>query len=161
MPLHRCHERAVSDDNFLRSHGEGEGDIQGVICAVVDGEADFQRDVVQAEIRSRRRLHLRAQQRQRFPRLVRCEQLSPHLEPPEPLSDTPAIQEPVLLPADAALARRKGRPAGKRSDPAWKPYTVLIRKETHKGVSRRLQDMDVGQDLSELVDELLAEWLKR
>jgi putative SOS response-associated peptidase YedK len=50
---------------------------------------------------------------------------------------------------------------GKRSDPAWKPYTVLIRKETHKGVSRRLQDMDDGQDLSELVDELLTEWLRR
>ena len=81
---------------------------------------------------------------------------------PEPLSDGPAIQEPpVLLPADAAGARRKGRPAGKRSDPAWKPYTVLIRKETHKAVSRRLQDMDVGQDLSELVDELLTEWLER
>jgi hypothetical protein len=70
---------------------------------------------------------------------------------PEPLSDTP----------DAALARRKGRPAGKRSDPAWKPYTVLLRKETHKGVSRRLQDIDAGQDLSELVDELLTEWLAR
>jgi hypothetical protein len=81
---------------------------------------------------------------------------------PEPLSDEPAIQDPpVLLPADAAAARRKGRPAGKRSDPAWKPYTVLIRKATHKGVSRRLQDMDVGQDLSELVDELLTQWLER
>ena len=66
----------------------------------------------------------------------------------------------MLLPADAAVARRKGRPAGKRSDPAWKPYTVLIRKETHKAVSRRLQDMDVGQDLSELVDELLTEWME-
>lgn len=67
----------------------------------------------------------------------------------------------MLLSADEAAARRRGRPAGKRSDPAWKPYTVLIRKETHKSVSRRLQDMDVGQDLSELVDELLAEWLTR
>ena len=65
----------------------------------------------------------------------------------------------MLLAADAAAARRRGRPTGKRSDPAWKPYTVLIRKETHKGVSRRLQDMDVGQDLSELVEELLTEWL--
>jgi hypothetical protein len=81
---------------------------------------------------------------------------------PEPLSDGPAIQEPpMLLSADEAAARRRGRPAGKRSDPAWKSYTVLIRKETHKSVSRRLQDMDVGQDLSELVDELLAEWLTR
>jgi hypothetical protein len=81
---------------------------------------------------------------------------------PERLSDRPAIQEPpMLLPADAVVARRRGRPAGKRSDPAWKPYTVLLRKETHKGVSRRLQDMDVGQDLSELVDELLTEWLER
>ncbi len=79
----------------------------------------------------------------------------------QPLSDGPAIQRPpVLLPTDAP-ARRRGRPkTGKRSDPAWKPHTVLIRKETHKGVSRRLQDIDGGQDLSELVDDLLTEWLK-
>ena len=66
----------------------------------------------------------------------------------------------MLLPTDAP-ARRRGRPTGKRSNPAWKPHTVLIRKETHKGVSRRLQDIDGGQDLSELVDELLTEWLER
>jgi hypothetical protein len=56
----------------------------------------------------------------------------------------------------------KGRPAtGKRSDPAWNRYTVLLRKEIHKRASRRLQDLDTGQDLSELMDRLLAEWLER
>ncbi len=43
---HRRHERAVGNDNLFRTHGDGEGDIQRVVGAVVDGEADLQCDVV-------------------------------------------------------------------------------------------------------------------
>ena len=38
---------------------------------------------------------------------------------------------------------------------------MLLRKVTHKRALRRLQDMDTDQDLSELVNELLTEWLER
>ena len=82
----------------------------------------------------------------------------------EPLPEEPAIQErePAPIPIVVTAGGGKGRPAtGKRSDPEWNRYTVLMRKETHKRASRRLQDLDSGQDLSELVDQLLAEWLKR
>ena len=61
MRLHRCHEGAIGDDDPLRPHGEGEGDVQGVVSAVIDGEPNFQRDVVQTEFRGWRRFHLRAQ----------------------------------------------------------------------------------------------------
>jgi hypothetical protein len=82
----------------------------------------------------------------------------------EPPPEEPAIPERPSTPPSAAgmTGGGKGRPAtGKRSDPEWNRYTVLLRKVTHKQASRRLQDLDTGQDLSELVDELLTEWLAR
>jgi hypothetical protein len=50
MALHRRHEGTIGDDDLLRPHREGEGDIQSVICTVVDGETDLQRDVVQTKL---------------------------------------------------------------------------------------------------------------
>lgn len=80
----------------------------------------------------------------------------PQLEPATP------EHPPVPEPAAGVVGRGKGRPAtGKRSDPDWNRHTILLRRLTHKQVSRRLQDMETGQDLSELVDELLTEWLAR
>jgi hypothetical protein len=84
--------------------------------------------------------------------------------PPEPPPEEPAVQERPATPIPAAVTvgGGKGRPpTGKRSNPEWDRYTVLLRKVTHKRASRRLQDLDTGQDLSELVDELLTEWLER
>lgn len=84
----------------------------------------------------------------------------PAVEPPV---DETAVQEHPSTPLPAAATGGgKGRPpTGKRSDPEWNRYTVLLRKMTHKRAIRRLQDLDTGQDLSELVDELLTEWLER
>ena len=60
-------------------------------------------------------------------------------------------------PREAASSRGKGRPPGKRSDPDYQPTTVLLRKQTKKTASRLLEDADTGQDLSELIEQLLAE----
>jgi hypothetical protein len=82
----------------------------------------------------------------------------------EPPPEEPAVQErlPIPVPAAVTTGGGKGRPpTGKRSNPEWSRYTVLLRKVTHKRASRRLQDLDKGQDLSELVDDLLTQWLKR
>jgi hypothetical protein len=38
---------------------------------------------------------------------------------------------------------------------------VLLRKQTHKNVTRALDDQEDGTDLSELVEKLLQGWLKR
>jgi hypothetical protein len=84
--------------------------------------------------------------------------------PAEPLPEEPAAQEHPATPTPVVPSSGGGKgrpPTGKRSDPAWNRYTVLMRKATHKRASRRLEDLDTGQDLSELVDQLLTEWLER
>jgi hypothetical protein len=53
------------------------------------------------------------------------------------------------------------RPSGKRSDPAWSPVTILMRKSVKRAVRRRLEDEEQGRDLSTLVDSLLNDWLAR
>jgi hypothetical protein len=67
---------------------------------------------------------------------------------PEP----PVNREPV---------RGRGRPPGKRSDPDYQPTTVLIRKQTKKTAARLLEDIDSGQDLSDLIEQLLTEWIQK
>ena len=53
-----------------------------------------------------------------------------------------------------------GRPPGKRSDPDYKQYSVLLKKETHRQVTRILRDQEDGPDVSELLQQLLEQWLK-
>ena len=53
------------------------------------------------------------------------------------------------------------RPSGKRSDPAWSPITILMRKSVKRAVRRRLEDEEQGRDLSTLIDNLLSDWLSR
>jgi len=82
----------------------------------------------------------------------------------EPPPEEPAVQERLATPMPAAVTAGGGKgrpPTGKRSNPEWDRYTVLLRKVTHKRALRRLQDLDTDQDLSELVNELLTEWLER
>jgi hypothetical protein len=50
------------------------------------------------------------------------------------------------------------RPLGKRSDPDYTQITAYIRKGTHEGVMRAIYKR---QELSELIEELLAGWLKK
>src|SRR5687767_6039057 len=72
-----------------------------------------------------------------------------------------SVAPAVVVPTTMPTSRSPGRPPGKRSDPDWKPRTILMRTRTHRQVSGVLLDRDDGPDLSELVDELLNEWLKR
>ena len=57
--------------------------------------------------------------------------------------------------------RGRGRPPGKRSDPDFQPTTVLLRKNTKKTAARLLEDTNAGQDLSDLIEQLLAEWIQK
>ena len=63
-------------------------------------------------------------------------------------------------PIAAAPGRGKGRPPGKRSDPDYQPTTVLLRQQTKKMANRLLEDGSTGQDLSELIEQLLTEWIQ-
>jgi hypothetical protein len=58
---------------------------------------------------------------------------------------------------------RMGRPAGKRSDPDIVQVTAYIRRATHLGAKRKLLDEAAEgnkREFSELVEDLLAEWLR-
>jgi hypothetical protein len=51
----------------------------------------------------------------------------------------------------------KSRAPGKRSDPDYTQITAYIRKETHENVMRKIYKR---QEFSELLEELLTEWMK-
>ena len=83
---------------------------------------------------------------------------------PEP--EAAELAAPAAIPAARPVrvrepARGPGRPPGKRSDPDFKPTTLFLRMQTKRAATRLLEDKGAGQDLSELVEELLAKWLKR
>jgi hypothetical protein len=82
-----------------------------------------------------------------------------HNSPPDTPSPRRTKKAPAA-PAPVAL-RPLGRPHGKRSNPDYGPVQVLLKKETHKLARRILTDLDNGQDVSELVQALLEQWVAR
>ena len=63
---------------------------------------------------------------------------------PEPV----AKQQPV-----------RGRPRGKRSNPDYEQVTAYIRRDTYTEVKIALLQQGEGQEFSELVEQMLTEWL--
>jgi|GEM_PF-1673386 len=60
------------------------------------------------------------------------------------------------------VTRPLGRPHGKRSDPAWKQFSVLLKKQTQREaviILRSEQTEDETRDLSDLLQELLEQWV--
>jgi len=68
---------------------------------------------------------------------------------------------PPTPPAGGEPVRGRGRPPGKRSDPDYQPTTVLLRKRTKKTATRLLEDTNAAHDLSDLIEQLLTEWIHR
>lgn len=56
--------------------------------------------------------------------------------------------------------KQRGRPKAKRSDPAFMGFTTYIRKDTHLKVKIALLQEGKGREMSELVEDLLANWSK-
>ena len=54
---------------------------------------------------------------------------------------------------------RRGRPSGKRSDAEYQQVTAYIRRETYRRVTIKLIDQPQKGEFSELVQELLQQWL--
>lgn len=76
----------------------------------------------------------------------------------EPTSETPP---PTTTPPAATESRGRGRPAtGKRSNPEWKLYSHFLKKQTQRAAVARLQAEESDRDLSDVLEELLAEWLR-
>jgi hypothetical protein len=85
----------------------------------------------------------------------------------KPTQTTASATDPLEISSDiepTAQTKKRGRPAtGKRSDPGWIGRTFYVQKETDLDIEGELfqlkrQGMDV--DKSELVDSLLAAWVK-
>jgi hypothetical protein len=55
--------------------------------------------------------------------------------------------------------KQKGRPRGKRSDPSFEQVTAYIPKDLYRRVKMRILETGSDQDFSELLADLLREWL--
>ena len=68
-------------------------------------------------------------------------------------------EKELKTPQKPAPEQKKGkfRPAGKRSDPDYTQITAYIRKDTHENVMRKIYKR---QEFSELIEELLDQWMK-
>lgn len=66
---------------------------------------------------------------------------------------------PAPSTAQVEPKRRVGRPPGKRSNPEYQQVTVLLHGQTYLEARKRL--LDERKEVSTLINELLAEWLKR
>ena len=88
-------------------------------------------------------------------------QVEPNHPTPSEIVEAGALQ-PTLTTEIAP--RKRGRPAtGKRSDDAWLGRTYYIKRETDLDVEDRLLQLKrsgIEIDKSELVDFLLAAWVK-
>ena len=76
---------------------------------------------------------------------------------PVPVKLPPAL--PTPSPEPAPIAKKRGRPKAKRSDPNYLGFTTYIHREVHRKVKMQLLANDEGQEMSELVEELLRQWL--
>lgn len=75
--------------------------------------------------------------------------------------DVPADLDHTHRRTAAPAVSRPGRPrTGKRSNPAFEQVSVYIRKDTHREVKIALLREAGGRQFSELVEDLLTEWLK-
>lgn len=75
-------------------------------------------------------------------------------EPPAPAARAGRAEETVKI------AAASGRRSGKSSDPDFTQVLTYIKKATHKDVRKALLDDEEG-DLSDLVENLLSDWLAR
>lgn len=76
---------------------------------------------------------------------------------------TPTVRRskpPAIAPAPVSAEKRPvGRPPGKRTNPEYQSVTTFLHKQTYLDTQRAL--IGAEQDFGDLVDELLADWLKR
>src|SRR6185312_14367571 len=107
--------------------------------------------------RQRRRKSSMADQKRKFAALA--ELTRPEQEPE--VAAAPIVSAAVAVAAEPPAEKGRGRPAtGKRSNPEWKLYSHFLKRQTHKAAVARLQAEDSDQDLSDVLQELLENWLK-
>jgi hypothetical protein len=74
-------------------------------------------------------------------------------------NDTQQEQSPPEPNGQDEQPKGRGR-GGKRTNPNFVQVTAYIHKDTHKAAKRALLDEDAPREFSELVQDLLNDWLK-
>ena len=85
-----------------------------------------------------------------------------HRQKPEP-HEAQAVTETAVMPSAVLQETEKGRgrPAtGKRSNPEWRLYSHFLKRQTQRAAMARLLAEDRDQDLSDVLQGLLENWLK-
>ncbi len=59
------------------------------------------------------------------------------------------------------LQKKQTKSVGKRSDPNFEQVTAYLRKETYQAVKIKLLRQGKNRGFSELLEKLLAAWLKK
>ena len=77
---------------------------------------------------------------------------------PEVEAAPPAAPAPPQ-PVPTAAASKMGRPPGKKTDPHYVQVTVYLRKEIHREAKKLL--LDDGGQFSDLVDDLVRQWIAK
>jgi hypothetical protein len=68
---------------------------------------------------------------------------------------------PSPAPVETPSRKRRGpKPSGKRSDASYEQTTIYIRKDLKKAVRQSLLNADDERDLSDLLEDLLGDWVK-
>jgi hypothetical protein len=94
-------------------------------------------------------------EKRKFAALAELHRQPAEAEAPEPSA---AAAPPE---AEPQAEKGRGRPAtGKRSNPDWKLYSHFLKRQTQRAAVARLQAEDDGRDLSDVLQELLENWLK-
>ena len=77
------------------------------------------------------------------------------------LAELNGRRPPMSSPAAIAPAAAFGRKLGKRSNPEFKQYSVLLKKASQREATDILRRLDDGRDFGDLVQSLLEDWLGR
>ncbi len=71
----------------------------------------------------------------------------------------PEVNQPQLV-EEAEQSPKRGRPKGKRSHPDYEQVTAYIKKDTYQEIKISLLREGRKREFSELIQELLDDWLK-
>lgn len=77
----------------------------------------------------------------------------------EPEEREPEVNPPQLV-EEAEQSPKRGRPKGKRSHPDYEQVTAYIKKDTYQEIKISLLREGQKREFSELIQELLEDWLK-
>lgn len=94
----------------------------------------------------------------KFKNILDAANQSPEPETAKKKTKTTKKSSPPIV-DEKAEPVKKGRPKGKRSNPDFEQVTAYVRSKTYRQTKIALLQQEELEDFSELIEELLTEWL--